>query len=72
MSNDIDITLPDGSSRRLAEGATGADLAASIGRGLAKAAIAATVDGTQVDLNAPLPTTATVSIVTTNSDEGRS
>ncbi|HUS61593.1 MAG TPA: threonine--tRNA ligase [Acidimicrobiales bacterium] len=69
--NEIEVTLPDGSSRRLPEGATGADLAASIGRGLAKAAVAAVVDGAEVDLTVPLPPSASVSIVTSNTDEGR-
>ncbi|HUQ63618.1 MAG TPA: threonine--tRNA ligase [Acidimicrobiales bacterium] len=69
--NEIEITLPDGSARRLPEGSTGADLAAAIGRGLAKAAVAATVDGAEVDLSQALPAGATVSIITSNSDEGR-
>jgi threonyl-tRNA synthetase len=67
----LHVRLPDGSERELPEGSTAADLAASIGKGLAKAAIAAAVDGEQVDLHAPLPDGATVSIVTINSDEGR-
>ena len=41
----IDITLPDGSSRALDDGATAGDLAAAIGRGLAKAAVVAEVNG---------------------------
>ena len=44
----IDITLPDGSSRSLDEGATAADLAAAIGRGLAKAAVTAEINGEEV------------------------
>ena len=68
---DITISLPDGSSRSLPEGSTATDLAASIGRGLAKAAVAAVVDGAEVDLRCPLPDGATVSIVTATSDEGR-
>ena len=69
--NEIEVTLPDGSLRRLPEGATGADLAASIGRGLAKAAVAAKVNGAETDLTVPLPPSATVAIVTSNTDEGR-
>src|SRR5438105_1668357 len=38
---DINVTLPDGSARSLPQGSTAADLASSIGRGLAKAAVAA-------------------------------
>ena len=68
---EIEVTLPDGSVRRLPEGATAADLAASIGRGLARAAIAARVDGAEVDLGTPLPESASVAIVTAGSEEGR-
>jgi threonyl-tRNA synthetase len=67
----ITVTLPDGSSRSLAEGSTVADLASSIGRGLAKAAVAATVDGREVDLGTPLPDGANVSVVTADTEEGR-
>ena len=51
---DLTITLPDGSSRSLPEGATGADLAASIGPGLSKAALSVNVDGEGRDLDLPL------------------
>ncbi len=71
MTGEIEVTLPDGSVRRLPEGATAADLAASIGRGLARAAVAARVDGSQVDLGVPLPAGAEVAIVTADTDEGR-
>jgi threonyl-tRNA synthetase len=67
----ITVTLPDGSSRELEAGATAADLAASIGRGLAKAAVAAVVDGRETDLTAPLPDGATVAIVTADTEQGR-
>ena len=67
----ITVTLPDGSSRELPSGSTAADLAASIGRGLAKSAVAATVDGREVDLTATLTEGAKVSIVTGDSEEGR-
>jgi len=68
---DVTISLPDGSERVLPAGSTAGDLAASIGRGLAKAAIAAKVDGEQVDLGAPLPDGAQVAIMTADSPEGR-
>ena len=71
MSGSISVTLPDGSVRELPEGSTAADLAASIGRGLAKAAVAATVDGTEVDLTTTLHDGDRVSIVTGDSDAGR-
>jgi threonyl-tRNA synthetase len=67
----ITIKLPDGSTRELPAGATAADLAASIGRRLAKAALVAVVDGHEVDLSTPLADGSTVSIVTADSPEGR-
>ena len=60
----ISVQLPDGSARELADGATAADLAASIGPGLAKAAVAAKVNGDVVDLQRPLPNDATVALLT--------
>ncbi len=49
------VTLPDGTPLELPAGATGADAAAAIGAGLAKAALAIKVDGVLRDLEAPLP-----------------
>src|ERR1700736_363899 len=71
MADTITINLPDGSSRELPAGSTAADLAASIGARLAKAAVAAEVDGAEADLTTPLFDGATVSIVTSDSDRGR-
>jgi threonyl-tRNA synthetase len=71
MSDLISVTLPDGSVRELPAGSTGADLATGIGRRLAKAAVAVTVDGHEVDLGAPLPDGAAVAVVTVDSPEGR-
>ena len=68
---DITIQLPDGSQRTLPEGATATTLAESIGSRLAKAAVAAVVNGEETDLGRPLPEGATVAIVTADSDEGR-
>src|SRR3954463_7683918 len=68
---DINVTLPDGSTKTLPEGSRAPHLAASIGKGLAKAAVAATVDGREVDLSTPLPDGAAVSLVTDNTEEGR-
>jgi len=68
---DISISLPDGSQRTLPEGATATTLAESIGSRLAKAAVAAVVNGAEADLGNPLPAGATVSIITADSDEGR-
>jgi threonyl-tRNA synthetase len=66
---DIHVTLPDGSSRVLPEGATVADLAASIGAGLAKAAIAGKIDGLLTDVAAGLHDGARVEIITEKSPE---
>ncbi|MBP1728763.1 MAG: threonyl-tRNA synthetase [Deltaproteobacteria bacterium] len=66
---DITVVLPDGSSRVLPSGATVFDLAASIGAGLAKAAIAGRVDDNLVDLAAPLTDGARVAIITEKSPE---
>ncbi len=66
---DVTVTLPDGSARTLAEGATVGSLAASIGAGLAKAAIAGKVDGELVDVSAPLADGARVEIITDKSPE---
>jgi threonyl-tRNA synthetase len=51
----LTVTLPDGKPLELPAGATGADAAAAIGPGLAKAALAIRVDGELRDLSAPLP-----------------
>ncbi len=67
----IEVTLPDGSTRRLPAGSTGADLARSIGKRLARDAVVAVVDGVQVDLSSPLPDGAEASIVTADSEAGR-
>src|SRR6266851_7666511 len=71
MAEQITISLPDGSSRALPAGSTAGDLAATIGRRLAAAAVAATVDGQPVDLSAPVPDGATVAIVTDDTPPGR-
>jgi threonyl-tRNA synthetase len=67
----VTVTLPDGSTREYPEGATGAEVAASIGRGLAKAAVAAELDGEVVDLSRPIEHDAAVAIVTAASEQGR-
>jgi threonyl-tRNA synthetase len=58
------VTLPDGKVLELPDGATGADAAAAIGPGLAKAALAVKVDGETRDLARPLPEGAEISIIT--------
>jgi threonyl-tRNA synthetase len=71
MDGQITVTLPDGSTREVAKGTRASDIAASIGRGLAKAAIAAKVDGEWVDLDCPLDRDAALEIVTADSPAGR-
>ena len=65
----ITVTLPDGSSRQVAEGTTPAAIAADISPRLAKAALAAVVDDAVVDLTYPLTRDARVKIVTDQSPE---
>lgn len=64
MSELLKITLPDGSVREVAPGSTPADIAAAIGPGLAKAALAAKVDGELVDLSRPFTADAQLALVT--------
>ena len=64
------ITLPDNSSRELPEGSSGYDLAKDIGPGLAKSAVAVSVDGVQRDLHDVIEGDSSVSIITIDSDEG--
>ncbi len=63
-ANQIRVTLPDASVRELAEGTTGADLAAQIGPGLARAAVAIKVNGQIQDLGRALPDGASIAILT--------
>ncbi len=65
----ISVKLPDGNQLELSEGATGADAAAAIGPGLAKAALAVKADGEIIDLSAELPDGAALEIVTDRSPE---
>ena len=67
--SEISVTLPDGSNRRVSAGSTPGDVAAQISPRLAKAAVAAVVNGTLVDLTFPLREDAAVRIVTPESPE---
>ena len=76
MNAPITITLPDGSHREYPAGTTAADVAASIGKRLAKAAVAATVGAPgsslhEVDLGRTLDDGDSVAIVTADSEAGR-
>jgi threonyl-tRNA synthetase len=64
------ITLPDGSRREYPQPLTVADVAASIGPGLAKAALAGKVDGKLVDTSFRIDHDATLAIVTERDPEG--
>jgi threonyl-tRNA synthetase len=66
----ITITLPDNSTRQFDTPVTGAELAASIGAGLAKAALAMKVDGVQRDIYLPITQDARVEILTSKQPEG--
>lgn len=70
LEKNITITLPDGSSRSYAAGVTGEEVAASIGAGLAKAAVAMKIDGAQRDLYAPIEADAKLQILTSKDAEG--
>jgi threonyl-tRNA synthetase len=71
MPGVISVGLPDGSVKELAEGTTAGGLARDIGSRLAKAAVVATVDGREVDLDTELHDGEQVAIVTADSDAGR-
>jgi threonyl-tRNA synthetase len=71
MAGVISVDLPDGSQRELTEGTTAAQLAHSIGSRLAKAAVAATVNGREVDLSTELQQGDQVAIVTDETEAGR-
>ncbi|XVO20947.1 MAG: threonine--tRNA ligase [Sphingorhabdus sp.] len=64
----IRITLPDGTAREVARGTTPADIAAAIGPGLAKAAIAARVDGELRDIMRPIEADAQLALVTSRDE----
>ena len=69
MSQMFKIALPDGSVREVAAGSTPGDVAAAIGPGLAKAALAARVDGELRDLNRPFEGDASLALVTARDEK---
>jgi threonyl-tRNA synthetase len=69
---DLTVKLPAGSALELPAGASGADAAAAIGPGLAKAALAIRRDGELYDLSAPLPDGAAIEVVTDRDPEALS
>ena len=66
----IEVTLPDGSKREYESAVTVGDVAASIGAGLARVALAGKVNGKLVDLTTPITENSTVSIITDKDPEG--
>ncbi|MDA9626153.1 threonine--tRNA ligase [Pseudomonadota bacterium] len=70
MSTEITITLPDGSQKQAPIGISGLEIASMIGAGLAKAAIAFSVNGEQRDLSDIVNQDSDISIFTVDSDEG--
>jgi threonyl-tRNA synthetase len=69
MTEMIKITLPDGSTREVASGTTPAQIAADIGPGLAKAALAAKIDGELRDIMRPLELDTALALVTSRDEE---
>jgi threonyl-tRNA synthetase len=67
----LTITFPDGSKREFDPGVTGAEIAASIGPRLAKAAVAVKLDGKTIDLTRPIIDSGIVEVITDTSEEGR-
>lgn len=70
VESKLTVTLPDGTPLELPGGATGADAAAAIGAGLARAALAIKVGDELRDLSAPLEDGESISIVTSRDPEG--
>jgi threonyl-tRNA synthetase len=64
------VTLPDGSTLETADGITAKQLAEQIGPGLAKAAVAARINGQLADLSIPINGDSAVQIITLKDDEG--
>jgi threonyl-tRNA synthetase len=69
MTAMLQIRLPDGSVKEMPEGSTPADVAAAIGPGLAKAALAARIDGEVRDLNRPFEGNAELALITSRDEK---
>ena len=68
MTKMFKIALPDGSVKEMPEGSSPADVAAAIGPGLAKAALAAKIDGEMRDITRPFEGDARLELVTTKNE----
>ena len=71
MSEQITVTLPDGSRKEYPRHTTAAEVAAAIGPRLAKAALAAKADGEWIDLDRPLEHDVALEIIVPDSPDGR-
>ena len=71
MAQQIEIRLPDGSSRQFEAGITGLDIARDISEGLARNALAIAVDGQTWELNRPITTSSDAQILTWRDQEGK-
>ena len=69
QSDALHVTLPDGKVLSLAPGATALDVATEIGSGLARAALAAEVDGELIDLARPLTGERSIRLITERDPE---
>ena len=69
MTKMFKIALPDGSVKEMPEGSTPADVAAAIGPGLAKAALAAKVDGEMRDIMRPFEGDASLALITSRDEK---
>src|SRR3990170_4349652 len=69
MTRMFKIALPDGSVREMPEGSTPADVAAAIGPGLAKAALAARVDGELRDITRPFEGDSSLALITSRDEK---
>jgi len=66
----VDLKYPDGKVVSHPDGVTGSEVALSIGPGLAKAAVAVSVDGQQLDLSRPITQGGDFAVITVDSDDG--
>jgi len=72
MSQQIKITLPDGSVKEYAQGSTGLQIALSISEGLARNVLAAKVNGQVWDASRPIMEDSSLQLLTWNDSEGKS
>jgi threonyl-tRNA synthetase len=68
----ITLTLPDGSTREVAQGTTPMQVAQSISEGLARNVLSAAVNGEVVDANRPIQSNASLKLLTWNDEDGKS